>query len=298
MENKKVVILAALNGGYHIVREGAHFPCTPAEIAEDAYECYQAGATAVHFHARGEDRKPTSDIKVFGEVIARIREKCPVLIQTTNGMGMIRDPKTGILTQPTDEQRLALLKVEPKQDLFSLACGSWDMYRPWFSKEDERTFVNSTDLLRKNIPPVMARSAAIEFEIAEVSFLYKLRRLAEEGIFDPNSKQFWLSYGFGFGAAPPNTRALLYAVDEGKRIFPQAKWEIIGSDKLQFWMSTVAMALGCDIVRVGFEDNIYLPNGEVGQKNYQLVEAIIRIAKDVGRETATVEEAKAVFGIR
>jgi 3-keto-5-aminohexanoate cleavage enzyme len=298
MANKKIVVLAALNGGQNIVREGAHYPCTPAEIAEAAYECYQAGAAAIHFHARGEDRKPTNDIKVFGEVIARIREKCPALIQTTNGMGMIRDPVTGMYRQPTDEQRLALLKVEPKQDLFSLACGSWDMYRPWSKREDERTFVNSTDLLRKNIPPVLARGAAIEFEIAEASFLYKLRRLAEEGVFDPNSRQFWLSYGFGFGAAPPIARALLYNIDEGQRVFPQARWEIIGSDHDQFWMSTLALALGCDIVRVGFEDNIYLPNGQVGKSNREIVEAAIRIAKEFGREPATVEEAKPVFGIR
>ena len=62
-------------------------------------------------------------------------------------------------------------------------------------------------------------------------------------------------------------------------------------------MCILATSLGIDIVRLGFEDNIYLPNGKPAQHNYQLVEAMAKIARDLGREVATVEEAREVFGL-
>ena len=92
---KKLVILAALNGGAQQDRDGAHVPITPAEIATAAHECYKTGASVVHIHARGEDKRPTTDLNVFSEIIKRIRDKCDILIQTTNGFGVRFDPDTG-----------------------------------------------------------------------------------------------------------------------------------------------------------------------------------------------------------
>ena len=127
---KKLVILAAVNGGAQQDRDGAHVPITPVEIAEAAHQCYKAGASVVHVHARAADKGPTSDIKVFSDIIKRIRDKCDILIQTTNGFGVRRDPRTNEYVWPKDEERLALHTVEPKQDLFSIAAGSWDFYHP------------------------------------------------------------------------------------------------------------------------------------------------------------------------
>ena len=78
---KKLVILAAVNGGAQQDRDGAKVPITPAEIADAAHQCYKAGASVVHIHARGADKGPTSDIKVFSDIITRIRDKCDILIQ-------------------------------------------------------------------------------------------------------------------------------------------------------------------------------------------------------------------------
>ena len=89
MDREKLVILAAVNGGAQQDRDGARVPISPAEIAEDAYECYKAGASVVHVHARAPDKGPTTDLAVFSEIIKRIRDKCDILIQTTNGFGFV-----------------------------------------------------------------------------------------------------------------------------------------------------------------------------------------------------------------
>jgi 3-keto-5-aminohexanoate cleavage enzyme len=62
-------------------------------------------------------------------------------------------------------------------------------------------------------------------------------------------------------------------------------------------MNTIGILSGCHIVRVGFEDNLHLPNGKVARNNAELVAAMVRIAREFGREPATVTEARGVFGI-
>ncbi len=295
--NKKLVILAAINGGAQRDRDGAHVPISPTQIAEAAHECYRAGASVVHIHARAPDGQPTTDVSVFSDIIRRIRDKCDILIQTTNGFGVRRDPRSGEYVWPGDAERLALHHVEPQQDLFSIAAGSWDFYHPEGGYESTVSYVNSERLLQENIRAVLARGAALEFEITEVSQVHKLHRYAEQGIFDRNTRNLWLDYCLGFGAMVPTARTLALAMEDGQRLFPHWKSEVLATGRDQFPMNTIGVLMGCDIVRVGFEDNIYLPNGRPAQRNYQLVEAMTHIAQTFGREPANVEEARAVFNI-
>jgi 3-keto-5-aminohexanoate cleavage enzyme len=294
--SKKIVILAALTGGTQVDRDGAKVPTTPQEIADAAYACYREGASVVHIHARDEQNQPTGDLKVFSEIISRIREKCDVLIQTTNGIGSRRDAG-GNLLRPTEEERMALLTIEPRQDLFSIGGGSWDFFHPGVPNQNRFSFVNSEDFLRKTIPTVMKTGGALEFEITEPSFLQKFRRLGDEGVFNPTKDRFWLDYCFGFGGMPANVRAFSYVVDEGQRLFPGARWQVLATHTDQFAMNTIGLLSGCDIVRVGFEDNLHLPDGRVAKHNDELVVAMARIAQLHGRDPATVAEARQVFGL-
>jgi len=293
---KKLVILAAITGGSQQDRDGAKVPCTPQEIADEAFRCYQAGASVVHVHARDKDKQPTGDISMFKEIITRIRDKCDMLIQTTNGIGSKKDPVTGQIVRPTEDERLGVLRLEPKQDLFSIAGGSWDFYHPGVPGKNEFSFANSTEFLRKYVPAALKRGA-LEFEITESSALYKLRRLADEGMFDSQKDRYWFDLCLGFGGMPATPRALVQTVDEMGRLFPGAPWQICATHTDQFPLSTMALLMDCDIVRVGFEDNIHLPDGSVARHNGELCEAIAKIGQTFGREPASVADARQVFGL-
>lgn len=298
MSQKKVIVVVAVNGGMQQSREGAHVPCTPEEIAEEAYRCWQAGASVIHVHARDAQKRNSGDPKIYSEIIQRIREKCDILIQTTNGIGVRRDPATGQFFWPSDEERLRLLNIDPPQDLYGIAAGSADFYHPEGGYPPKDTpFINSIDLLRSTIKEVYARGAALEYEIVEASALHRLLRLADEGVFDRNRKNIWLLHGGGFGAIPPIARNVMFSIDEGQRLFPNALWGITGTGKDQFKLCTLGLAMGCDTVRVGFEDNIYLPSGKPARFNADLVEAIVKIAAIYGREPATPAEAREIFGL-
>lgn len=297
MTARKLVILAAITGGSAADRDGAKVPTQPEEIAEEALRCYNAGASVVHIHARAKDKVATGDPSVFEDIIGRMREKCDALVQITNGIGWIKDAATGQIRRPTDDERLALLHLKNAPELYSLAGSSWDFYHPGHPRNNEFSFMNSTDLLRKWVPQCLATGGALEIEIAQTSAFPRLRRLADEGVFDGDTKRLWFDYCLGFGGMGTSFKELMFTRDEQLRFFPNARWQVVGTHFDQFKIATVGMLMDCDIVRVGFEDNMQLPDGKVARTNAELVEAIARIAKIFGREPATVEEARAVLGL-
>src|SRR6478752_9438667 len=115
LAGNKVIITVAINGGMQQDRDGAIIPKQPVEIGEAAARCYEAGAAMVHVHARDSEGKNSGDPAIYSAIIKEIRARSPVLIQTTNGIGTRRDPKTGQLHWPSDEERLGLLNIEPQQ---------------------------------------------------------------------------------------------------------------------------------------------------------------------------------------
>lgn len=297
LAGNKVIITVALNGGMQQDRDGAVVPKQPAEIGEAAARCYEAGAAMVHVHARGPDGRNTGDRQVYGDIIREIRARSPILIQTTNGIGVRRDPATGQFIWPTDAERLGLLDLDPPQDLFGIAGGSADFYNPEGGYPEEVPYVNSPALLRQTIQAVYAKGSALEYEIVEASSLHRLARYASEGLFDRDRDNVWLLHGGGFGATPPFARNVLFNIDEGQRMFPRAIWGVTATGRHMWPIVTLGLSMGCDLVRVGFEDGIHLPDGSVAHHNSDMVRTAVQIAALYGMKPATVAEARDRFRI-
>ena len=297
LDGNKVIISVALNGGMQQDREGAVVPKQPAEIGEAAARCWEAGAAMVHVHARGPDGRNSGDPAIYAEIIRQIRARSPILIQTTNGIGVRRDPATGQFIWPSDSERLGLLDIEPQQDLFGIAGGSADFHNPEGGYPEETPYVNSPQLLKRTIEAVYAKGSALEYEIVEASSLHRLMRYADEGLFDKDRPNVWLLHGGGFGATPPVARNVIFNIDEGLRMFPRAIWGVTATGRDMFRIVTLGLAMGCDLVRVGFEDGVHLPDGTVARDNAEMVGAAARIAAFYGLEPASVEQARARFGI-
>jgi 3-keto-5-aminohexanoate cleavage enzyme len=289
MAGNKLIILVAPTGNQKD-RDGVHIPTLPDEVAEESFRCYQAGAAVVHIHARDPKTKLASgDLKLFGEIIRKIKEKSDILVQTTTSLGLKQDPVTKQWIWHTEAERMGLLSLQPSQDLLSCPLGSWEFIHPEGGQGTPSTQM-------KNIGAMVKTKLPWEMEIAEVGFLHNAVRLADDGVFDRHGTNFWLDYIMGFGGQPSTPRQLMYMMDEGKRLFPQAKWEVNATGRDQFRMNILGAAMGCDIVRVGFEDSVYLPNGKPATNNYQQVEAMAKLATDLGREIATPAEAWEILG--
>jgi 3-keto-5-aminohexanoate cleavage enzyme len=293
----RFIITVALNGGMQQDREGAIVPKQPAELGEAAARCWEAGASVIHVHARDKDGKNSGDPAIYSQIIREIRARCPVLIQTTNGIGVRRDPTTGGFIWPSDAERLGLLNIEPRPDLFGVAAGSADFYHPEGGYRNETPYVNSPEFLRQTIKAVYAMGSALEYEVVEASALHRLMRYADEGLFDRTQDNIWLLHGGGYGAVPAITRNLLFNIEEGLRYFPQAIFGITSTGRDMFRMITLGLSMNCDLVRVGFEDSIHLPDGSVAAHNHEMVEKAVEIGALFGMQPATVAEACTRFGI-
>jgi 3-keto-5-aminohexanoate cleavage enzyme len=297
LAGNKVIFTVAINGGMQQDREGAIIPKQPVEIGEEAARCHEAGAAMVHVHARDRDGKNSGDPAIYSEIIQEIRKRSPILIQTTNGIGVRRDPKTGQLYWPDDTERLGLLEIQPQQDLFGIAAGSADFYNPEGGYPGETPYVNSPELLKKTIQAVYAKGSALEYEVVEASSLHRLLRYADQGLFDRDRDNVWLLHGGGFGATPPVARNVLFSIDEGLRLFPNAIWGVTATGRDMFRIVTLGLSMGCDLARVGFEDGIHLPNGVPARHNRDMVKAAVDIAAIFGLAPASVEEARERFRI-
>ena len=87
LTDEKVIITAAITGGIQGKWANPAIPVTPEEQAQDALECYEAGASILHLHVRGEDGQNTADLKYYNKAVKLIREKCPIIVQIGNGIG-------------------------------------------------------------------------------------------------------------------------------------------------------------------------------------------------------------------
>ena len=292
---EKVAIVVAVNGGMQMDREEAKVPLTPDQIAEDAALCREAGAAIIHIHARDKEGRNTGNVAVFEDILRKVRAKTDLLCQTTNGIGVRYDPATGAQIWPTDDERLALLNLDPRPDLYGIAAGSMDFWHPEGGYPGETPYVNSPRFLRETLPHVYASGSTIEFELTDVNVPHRLSRLADEGIIDRNASNLWMLHGGGIGNTPPTARALVYSLGEQQRLFPNAKWGVLGAGKAQFTMAAHGIAMGCNTVRVGFEDNIYLPNGRSARRNHDLVAAAKTLVESIGREVMSPAEAREMF---
>ena len=301
----KVIITAAVNGN-RMDTDGTFIPVAPEEIGRDARECRDAGAAVVHFHARDvKTRRSTADVRVFGETISSIRSHCDALIETTTGIGPkidqatgkpVLDPVTGSIIRPTDDERLALVDLDPPQDLGSVSSGSMNMHNPVY--ENPSVFANSPYYIRESVVRMSRKTAlAFQFEIFDIGFLMNVQRLISGGILDRGLGRFWLNYVLGFGGLEPSARHLAIIHSEGQRLFPDVVWGTLAPGPEHFNVSAVGSALGADVLRTGFEDTVYLPNGDLAGRNARLIEALVKIVRATGRDIASPEEARIRFGL-
>jgi uncharacterized protein (DUF849 family) len=96
------------------------------------------------------------------------------------------------------------------------------------------------------------------------------------------------------GGIRPTARNLALMADQVPDVPHQ--WGVIGIAREQWLLVAAALALGGN-VRVGLEDNFYLPDGTMARSNGDLVARARRMTEDVGRRPATVAEARALLGL-
>jgi 3-keto-5-aminohexanoate cleavage enzyme len=287
LSERKVIITAAITGGIHGKWANPNIPEKPEEQAQAALDCYNAGATVLHLHVRGPDGWNTPNIDIYNKSVKLIGDKCPIIRQIGNGIGAYID-KDGNVKAATLEERLNLLNIRPQTEMHTINAGTFEFR----TKYGSSIFQNPLDFNEKYVTGCLEQKIGIEIEVYDISHIANVLELVDKGILTPPLHfSFVMGIGGGIPADPRHLLTLISEIPEG------STWQVITIGRLQLKMTIIGMALGGNI-RTGMEDNIYYTKGVLAESNAQLVERMVRIAREMGREPATVEEAKEILHLK
>lgn len=270
----KLIITAAICGA-EVTKEGnPAVPYTVSEIVREAKSAYDAGASVIHLHVRWDDGTPTQDRGRFQECVDAIYEVCPdVIIQVSTGgaVGM------------SDEERLQPLGITPRPEFATLDCGTCN-----FGEND--IFVNKDDTIINFARTMQEMGVKPEMECFDKGMLdIALKTAGKAGYLDMP-----MHFDFVLGVQmSAQVRDLSYCVDS---LPPGCTWTGCAIGKHQFRIAAASILMGGH-VRVGFEDNLYIEKGVLAKSNGEQVEKVVRLAKLLGREIATPDEAREILGI-
>lgn len=268
---EKLIITVALTGNVPTKKLNPNLPVTPAEIAADVKRCYDAGAVLFHVHARDAERKPTLNISVYKANVRAIKEAAPdVIIQLSTGARAGRDW----------EARANPIRLLPEMGSFT--TGSNNL--PGIVYENSPQFIEYlAEVYRETgVKP--------EIEVFETGMIANALFLEKKGYIKAP-----LHFDFVLGApgAMPGTMKNMQFLSES--IPAGSTWSVAGIGKAEIPLSAAAIVMGGH-VRVGLEDNLYLPDNSHAS-NPLLVEKIVRIAREIGREIATPDEARSMLAL-
>ena len=269
----KLIITACICGAEVTKEHNPAVPYTVEEIANEAYGAYKAGASIIHLHVRYDDGTPTQDVERFRECFEAIRAKCPdVIIQ----------PSTGGAVGMSNDERLQPITLMP--EMATLDCGTCN-----FGGDD--IFVNTENMIKDFGEKMIARGIKPEVEVFDKGMIDMANRLCKKGyIKAPMHFDFVMGVNGGISGEP---RDLIFM----KESIPQGStWTVAGVGRYEFPMAVMGILMGGH-VRVGFEDNVYLSKGVLAKSNAELVEKVVRLAKEFDREIATPDEAREILGL-
>ena len=299
---EKLIITAAITGGAS--PEGnPYLPKTPKEQIQATVEAWNAGASVVHIHARNpETCKAEHRAPFFAEAIAGIKERCDIIVNCTTGGSGKRCDGDWLFNEVPEESVKGRISVIPqlckdprtKPDIASFNAGSpvIDIYSQ--SKDDF-----ALKFVMVHTFPDMVYIANImkecgvkpELECYDIGMINNCIFLRDIGALE-EPLYFQCVLGV-LGQIPATIDNLIHM----HRSIPQGSpWSVCAVGLSEWPMATTAVLLGGH-VRVGFEDNIYLSKRVQAKSNAEMVEKVVRIARELDREIASPEEARTILGL-
>lgn len=271
---EKLIITACISGAEVTKEHNPAVPYTVEEIAREAKSAYDAGASIIHLHVREDDGTPTQSADRFKVCMEAIRKVCPdVIIQTS----------TGGAAWMTADQRLQPLQLNP--EMATLDCGTCNF-------GGDEVFTNTENMIKEFGRRMIEKGIKPECEVFDKGMVDMALRLAKQGyIQHPIHFDFVLGVNGGMSG---EARDLIYMVES---IPAGSTWTVAGIGRHEFPLAVIAITMGGH-VRVGFEDNVYLSKGVLAKSNGEMVEKVVRLAKELGREIATPAEARQILGIK
>lgn len=270
---EKLIITAAICGAEVTKEHNPNVPYTVEEIATEAEKAYKAGASIIHLHVRKDDGTPTQDRERFKACMEAIKERCP---------DAIIQPSTGGAVGMSNAERLQPVDLKP--EMATLDCGTCNF-------GGDEIFVNTENTIKEFGQKMIELGVKPEIEVFDKGMIDMALRLQKKGfIKTPMHFDFVMGVNGGITATPRDLVFMVESIPAG------STYTVSGIGRSEFEMAAMTIIMGGH-VRVGFEDNVYIEKGILAESNAQLVEKVVRLAKELGRKIATPQEAREILGL-
>ncbi|GIV24595.1 MAG: 3-keto-5-aminohexanoate cleavage enzyme [Bacteroidia bacterium] len=283
MSDNKVVITAALTGVLATREQCPYIPYTPAEIAEEGRRAVEAGATILHIHARQPNGLPAFDVETYRQIYEEVRQRTPNVIVNFS---------TGAVGLPREERIHHIRALRPDMAALNMGSMNYAIYSPKTRRfYHDFVFQNPFGDIQYFLQVMQEAGTLPEMEVFDCGHIHNATPFIDMGLLRP---PYVFSFVMGvMGGIPATTENLVH---QARSVPPGSHWQVIGIGRRQWALIAVALTLGGHI-RVGLEDNFYLPEGEMARSNGELVEAAVRLARMLGREPATLAETRAFLNL-
>ena len=263
-------------------------PVTPEQMAAEARDAWNAGATVMHVHLRrqeaGMGHLPSWDPDVAEAVVGAIRAACP---------GVVINLTTGVIGKDVSGPLECLRRVRPE----AAACNAGSLN--YLKLKDDGTwawppmvFDNPVEKVQQFLAVMNELNIHPEFECFDVGIVRSVAMYLKAKMFTGVPE---VNFVMGVASGMPCDADLLALLP---RYAPDgAVWQATLIGRGEIWPVHQRVAELGGMLRTGLEDTFYLPGGERATGNGVLIEALARCARNAGREVATAAEARAMLGI-
>lgn len=299
----KIIITCAITGSIHTPTMSDALPYQPADIAQQAVEAAEAGASVLHLHARDPNTgHPSASIDHYMAFLPQIKAKTDAIVNMTTGGSAIM----------TLNQRLAA-PIQAEPEMCSLNMGSMNFalyplaerYQEWKFDWEKPFLENSDDLVFKNTPRDISgvlqhmgvkRNARFEFECYDTGHLTMLKHFVDKG---QVKTPLFLQFVFGvLGGMAPSADNLTHMKRLADQYFgDNYQFSVLAAGRHQMPLALMSAGMGGH-VRVGLEDSLYISRGVLAQSNAQQVAKIRQLVEGLGREVATPDDVRTLLGLK
>ncbi|MGD8226587.1 MAG: 3-keto-5-aminohexanoate cleavage protein [Desulfobacteraceae bacterium] len=297
----KIIVTAAITGSIHTPSMSPHLPVTPDQIADEALRAFDAGAAVAHIHARDPEKgAPSADVELYQEIASKVKSRCNMVlcITTGGGLGMTAEQRTRAI--PILKPELASFNsgslnfaLHPSLNKYRDFQFQWEP--EFLAGTEDMIFPNTFKSLRGFAKIFEENSVQPELEVYDVGMLNNVAYLLNNSFL---KRPIYIQFVLGIlGGIPPTADNVLFLRNTAKELLGDFTWSVCAAGRTQFNMCTLSLLLGGN-VRVGLEDNLYLEKGVRAKSNAEQVEKIIRIARELGLEPASPDEAREILNLK
>jgi 3-keto-5-aminohexanoate cleavage enzyme len=269
----KLIITLAMLGNVPTKELNRDTPVTPIEIADTLEDTSKLGVSIAHLHARDKYQQPTHSRKIYKEILGEIKKR-----------------NINVITQISTGARGGLNSVKSRCQMLDLDCEMASL-ATGSSNFPNTVNSNSPELINEMAHLMNKYGIKPEIEAFDIAMISHASFLLKRGILKgPLHFNLVMNVPGSIKGNPRNLMFMVESLPEG------STWSVSGIGNSQTQMITMAIALGGH-VRTGLEDTLFYSKG-IPATNRNLVERVVRIAKEVGREIATPDEARSMLNIK